>query len=345
VFKPKGLTGPYAIAEAIAAKDLNNLYLTSCYFADPERYQAFCALYAVMRVVDDRIDALPSRGALTSSEQEREREVVGAWRDAFFAGVQGARPSDDDVDRCDCAGSRDLLEASAQAMKSFPVALSLWDSFFAAMERDIERPRFDTYEDFLEYSKGATVAPTTIYLNLIVSKKTPGERCLPPESFDLLRCGRYLGLFAYIAHILRDLDADLATGEEGLLYLAGDDMRHFHVTEEMLFADQARHRASEPVRALVRELRERAQRLRDQGRKLLPALDGELEPDCAFILELIIALYERTLEKIAVNSHDPFNGQHKLTTAEKGLVVKEVASRLRSNGLAVRLPQGVNKIE
>ena len=61
VWGPGSLSGLYAIVEEIAAKDLNNLYRTSCFFADPNRYKSFCAVYAVMRIVDDRLDEIIAR--------------------------------------------------------------------------------------------------------------------------------------------------------------------------------------------------------------------------------------------------------------------------------------------
>ncbi len=81
-----------ALAEAIAAKDLNNLYLTSCYFADPERYSAFCSLYAFMRVIDDRVDALPQADGPAGFDGSREHDVLRAWEEALVAAVGGAEP-------------------------------------------------------------------------------------------------------------------------------------------------------------------------------------------------------------------------------------------------------------
>ena len=62
IWCPGSLSGTDGTAEAIAAIDFNNLYRTSCYFVDPERYRAFCALYAIMRVVDDRVDEVLAQG-------------------------------------------------------------------------------------------------------------------------------------------------------------------------------------------------------------------------------------------------------------------------------------------
>jgi phytoene/squalene synthetase len=83
------LTGAHAIAEEIAARDNNNLYMTSRYFADNQKYRAFCALYAVMRVVDDHIDAIPSRADLSPRERRAEHLIVERWEAAVQACYAG----------------------------------------------------------------------------------------------------------------------------------------------------------------------------------------------------------------------------------------------------------------
>ena len=158
------LTGPWAVAEEIAAKDLNNLYLTSCWFVDPERYRAFCALYAVMRVVDDRIDAIPARRELGDPDRDREHAVVDAWDVALRAAIAGGA-SADQIAACDHPQTVPLLEVAGEAMRRFPVPWELWRNFFAAMHQDIDHPRFATYPQFLDYTEGVSVAPTTMSMS------------------------------------------------------------------------------------------------------------------------------------------------------------------------------------
>ncbi len=322
------MTDFWAVAEEIAAKDLNNLYLTSSYFTDPERYRAFCALYAVMRIVDDRIDDIPSRRQFTAADREREHAVVHAWHRAL-TGTPESTPTAGQIAGCDTPQARDLLHAASEAMRLFPVPFRLWDNFFAAMHQDIECPRFATYRDFLDYTEGASVAPTTIYLYLIcASPAAAGEPYRPPPDFEIIDCGRALGTFAYLGHILRDLAQDLATGEEGLLYLAADDMEARGVNEAILRADATRKRASEPVLALVRALVERSWAAHREGRELLRPLAGRLAPDRAFIIELIVTIYERVIAKIAACNYDPLRGDHRLTMAEKQRIVRDTAARV-----------------
>ena len=161
VFSAEETSRAFSCAEASAARDRNNLYVASSCLADRTRYRAFCAMYASMRVVDDRIDALPSQ-ALGAADMRQEQHVLDAWRDALRAVARGARPSTADLRRCDFAQAEELLSAYASALQLFPVPMRLWENFFTAMCRDIERPRFATYREFLDYSEGAAVAPTTI---------------------------------------------------------------------------------------------------------------------------------------------------------------------------------------
>ena len=111
----------------------------------------------------------------------------------------------------------------------------------------------------------------------------------------------------------RAVATDLATGDEGLLYLAADDLVAHGVSEAMLRADAARRRAGEPLLALVRTLVERSRAAHREGRELLRPLVGRLAPDCAFIIELIVTIYERVIAKIVACGHDPMRGEHRLT--------------------------------
>jgi phytoene/squalene synthetase len=205
----------------------------------------------------------------------------------------------------------------------------LWHNFFAAMARDVEAPRFRTYTEFLAYAEGATAAPTTIYLYLLTSYRcAPGEGpYLPPEGFDLFCYGRALGLFAYLAHILRDLPDDVGghrgADGEGLLYVAEDDLARHQLTPTMLYEDCVRGCGSAALRRLVSTLTVRSRAALAEGQRYLTALNGQLSPDCAFILRLIIALYVKTLQKIEACGCDPMLRRHTLSEAEKMAIVRQ----------------------
>lgn len=315
------------LAEAIAAKDLNNLYLTSCYFADPARYAAFCSLYALMRVIDDRVDELPQDPS--RFDPAAEHAVLDAWEEGLTAALGGADPSADLAGRCGMPEAPELVDGAASAMARFPFPAGLWRNFFVAMHRDVGQARFQTYGEFLDYTEGASVAPTSIYLYLAAAGAGEGNGpYLPPEDFDLIRCGRHLGTFSYLAHILRDLALDLATGERGLIYLALEDLDGYGLDEAALRQDLARGRARPALRRLTADLAARAVAEGDRGEALLEPLAGRLEPDCTFILEVIVAIYRQILDRLAETGFDPMAGRHHLSIADKQDSMLRVARKL-----------------
>jgi phytoene synthase len=323
---PGTLEGADAIAESVAAKDLNNLYRTSCFFVDQERYKAFCAFYAVMRIVDDAVDHLMAGRTISSAERDEARLNVLAWKQVV-SNTLARRPTTPlPLPLQDYPHITELLASFDRATRRFPLPALLWDTFFTAMRRDLEQNRFAAYAEFLRYAEGAAVAPTTIYLYLISAERPAGAGpYIPPPEFDLMGCGRELGRFAYLAHILRDLAQDL---DQGLLYLAADDMARHAVTEEMLHACRMTGYASPQIRALAGDLIERARGHLERGCSELDVLNRCLEPDRGFILQLIVRIYERILDKIAMCSYDIMGDRHRLTSAEKEAIAFELTAKI-----------------
>lgn len=322
VWRPGSLEGPYRVAEAIASKDLNNLYRTSCYFADSLRYEAFCAFYAVMRVVDDRVDEIVARRRLTDAERHEEHSVLDAWCCTLAEALVGRVPTRVHLERTRHPDAAPLVEAFADAARKFPLPAFLWDRFFMAMRRDLELQRFATYRDFVAYANGAAVSPTAIYLHVIAAEYDQEIMAYrPPPAFALIPCAHELGLFAYLGHILRDLAKDL---DHGLLYLSAEDMAQHGVTEENLAADLLTHSAEPGLKSLTRDLSARAARLLVRGRARLAVLQETLSPDRVFVLEAIVRIYEGVLAKIAMQDYDVVAGRHRLTDGDKQAIVKAV---------------------
>jgi phytoene/squalene synthetase len=278
--------------------------------------------------VDDRVDAARVAPVFTSGARRREQGVVRAWSGVVGLILAGRSPSSRELAGTQHALAAELSDALLCASRAFRIPSVLWSNFFAAMRRDLEERPFTRFEEFIEYTEGAAVAPTTIYLYLIAAERgrDDGAHRVPSE-FDLITLGRGLGRFAYVAHILRDLREDLAEGEGALSCLAADDMARHGVSKSQLLADLDSGRASPPVRGLVRELVERAWVFSRRARDDMRALEKTLSVDRAFVLELIVRTYEEVLRKIAANSYDPMADAHRLTETDKTRIIREVASQ------------------
>jgi len=60
----------------------------------------------------------------------------------------------------------------------------------------------------------------------------------------------------------------------------------------------------------------------------MPCPSGQLDRDCEFILDVIVAVYERVLDKIEACSFEVMGTEHRLTPEEKKVMVREVAERV-----------------
>ena len=107
------LTRAYEVTETIASKDHNNLYVTSTFFQDPIKYRAFCAYYAIMRIVDDRIDNLPSKSTRSVELRKRELDVVAAWEQVVRSCCRGIHPTAFQLASCDFAEAEVVCQSFA----------------------------------------------------------------------------------------------------------------------------------------------------------------------------------------------------------------------------------------
>ncbi len=320
-------TRAHEVTEAIASKDRNNLYITSSFFRDPVKYRACCAYYAVMRIVDDRIDNLPSQSTRSAKLRKRELGVVAAWERVVKSCCRGILPTASLLASCDFAEAEAVCESFIASYRAFPVPIRLWINFFAAMRSDLLENEFVHWSDFLAYAEGAAVAPTTIYLWLIVAGRDAAKDSYEfPQGFDLYDCGRHLGIFAYLGHIIRDLASDI-TSTTTRLCISREDMLAYGVNPEILRSEALNLRASRATRHLVGELLRRARQHLAQGRALAASTHSFLESDSQFILELIITMYEHIIEKIELTGCDPMAKRHHLTRLEKAKIVQQVAAR------------------
>jgi len=315
----------FGVTEAIASRDHNNLYITSSFFKDRMKYKAFCAFYATMRIVDDRIDNLPTSIKQNAESQKRELAVVNAWKQLVILCKLGIKPTDSQLEACDFTEIEAVCESLIVAFSNFPVPIELWTNFFEAMRSDIVAGEFECWSDFLSYAEGATVAPTTIYLFLIAARNNNEKNSYElPSGFDLFKCGRYLGIFAYLGHIIRDLAEDIKSTMTRLC-ITHEDMNIHDVSPEILRREALKGQASLATSSLVIDILQRARRYLLRGRVYVAQVHDYLENDGRFILKLIISIYEQVIAKIESTGYDPMSNRHYLSKREKVSIVKSVA--------------------
>jgi phytoene synthase len=215
--------------------------------------------------------------------------------------------------------------------------MQLWIDFVDAMRFDVSHPRFADFDAFISYAQGATVAPTVIYVYLLTSTLDE-DGCYRVHDFDYQTCGRELGIFAYLAHILRDVREDALVGSTGLVYLSLADLQDCQLRDVDLRDFAQRMQSDARFTKLVGMISARAQSYAQRGGTLVQHILPRMSPDCRFVLQLIVVYYRELLRRVSNPDIDLFAKPSLLDSQSKLQLALQVAAEsgfeLNQNRLA-----------
>lgn len=298
------LKSAYERCESIAKKKNPFLYNVSRFFEDKNKFKAFCSTYASMRIVDDFVDNITHRDNLSIKEKEFYLSEIDKWETQII----------------DCYNGKEfnnsILLALRDTFRTFDLSVLPWVNLAKAMRWDINNSRFNSFEDFLGYAEGASIAPAMVFIS-ILSAKQNGRDCIyevkdiNPQSYS-----KDLAIFCYITHILRDISADLELGEAGLVYLPVEELNRFSISEKDLWNFKNTGSINANFQRLMKFQIKRARRFASKGKAIMDRLIKHIDSDCGFILNLLVLLYERTMDKMENVAYNVFNGNHELSYDE-----------------------------
>ena len=323
VWAPGSLDGDAATTEAIASRDGNNLYQASCFMQEPERYRSFCAFYSIMRVVDDAIDSLPPRGGLQPEVIAELAASLRAWEQAILAMTDQPWPQTSPGGHLAPDAIDALFRELRIAASRFPIPRRCWTRFFRSMRRDLLWAPFPTYRAFLEYTEGASVAPTFIFLILASARPSAPESYVLSPEWRVASAARHLGRFAYLAHILRDLSVDLADPENPLVYLAAEDLAAYGLSLTDLLDDVQRGRCRPAVRGMVADLAKRSRGELSIGQRHLGTFIDQIAPPLGRVILFTVAMYDEILRRIE-STHDPILHSARLSAHDQSVIASRV---------------------
>jgi presqualene diphosphate synthase len=297
------LTDVQAIARGLKlCRDIagraNANFLHAARLLSRERQDFFFTTYAAMRVIDDRVDEdflTLAPGPRQAGRAEASRAIVD-WTSQCTGGDAAAGPLEPDIVAAlaDTAGRSDLGD--------WP-----WHALAEAMTADVEEREMRTWDDFLGYCAGATVAPAAIFIYLLAARPDAkgGFR------YDLPRPARDyavdLAIYCYIIHILRDLAKDVGRSPR-LVTIPRDILAEAGLEREGLAAALAGRSSS--IGALAQLLIAKAEPFKVAGHASLREVVGHLGLVERTALNGLIAVYDKLFEKagkdaLAVALHGP----------------------------------------
>jgi phytoene synthase len=184
----------------------NNYSFASIFFPS-DKLQHVEALYAFMRVGDDRVDV--SHEGFASPE-----EAIDDWEQAYWSAfATGDSPYP-------------VVRAYLNTAVEFGIPKEVMAPYFRAMKDDLSITRFPTFKDLLYYMDGSAL-PVGRAMTYILGVQSPYsiEAALPGADS--------LSIAMQLSNFWRDIGYDWSIGR---VYLPQEDMQFFGVSEDDLAA-------------------------------------------------------------------------------------------------------------
>ncbi len=261
---------------------LHRQYGTTYYFATL-RFPAHIrrrvhAVYGFVRVPDEWVD---NPGPLTLEER---RDLLNGWRKQLHEGLSGVRPE------------HPAMRAFVDVAQECAIPLEEANCFIDAMEMDLTKFRYDTYEDLRGYMRGSAMAVGAMMCFAMDAN---------PDAFTLARA-HALGEAMQLTNFIRDVAED---AERGRIYLPLEDLAAYGITGEQILDK----RFSPELRKLMRFQICRARTLYCHSDMGLPRLPVQMRR----AVMLARLLYAKILDKVEEQGHDPFAGRARTSLREK----------------------------
>jgi squalene synthase HpnC len=280
---PYTLASAFAYCEHMARGHYENFPVASRFV--PAKLRPYVwAIYAFARSADDFADEARYAGrraeALAFWEDQLERCFHGEAEHPIFLALR------ETVEKCDLpiAPLRDLL---------------------TAFTMDLSVNRYQTYAQLERYFQHSAHPVGRLVLH-IFDYREPSLHCFSDDVCAALQ----------LTNFLQDVGVDLAKDR---IYLPEEDLKHFGVTESMLFGRQV----TPELRDLYRFEVARARSLFERGRPIIDRVGPELGFELAMIWQGGMTI----LDKLESVGYDVFNRRPTLNAADKARMVARAATQ------------------
>jgi len=280
----------YSVCRSITRTAAKNFYYAFLVLPRAKR-QALCAVYAFMRRCDDIADD-------ESLSQFDRRQKLAAWLDAFHR-AQSGEPSDEPV-----------LLALTDAQRRYNIRVGLLDQLAYGTAMDLEEGpgtdggspasapaphalsvRYRTFDDLYQYCYRVASVVGLVCIH-VFGYRDPAAEPLAER----------LGLAFQLTNIIRDVKEDASVGR---VYLPEEDLDKFGISLSALTS------VSDPAlfRPLLAMEADRAREYYRAGEELIPLVEEDSQP----ALWVLMTIYQRLLDKIALRQYDVFTGREKVS--------------------------------
>jgi phytoene/squalene synthetase len=207
-----------------------------------------------MRVIDDEVDDVFL--ALADSDRDMARPAIAArveqWRADALESLQGRYTAKGDTD------DTRIFSAMNATLGRSNMGTEAFHGLADAMQRDVAERPLAMWDEFLDYTEGAAVAPAAVFVFILAAKVRRDGSSHASLTRPCADYARHLAIFSYLVHILRDLKADAERAPQHLT-LPDDLLAQAGLTKAQLqdAARQGDDSALAPLVGIIAELCER----------------------------------------------------------------------------------------
>jgi len=266
------------------AKKANANFFYASQVLQISRKEFFYAAYATMRIIDDLVDE-----NFLKLDIDKQDELMQDFSTSLSRWLQQVLS----LEIIEGPLSSGIIHALRYTVGRSDLTEAVWKDLADSLLTDIRRVDMNSWDDFLIYCKGATVAPASIYIYLLSANYSNEKGFVYKLSKGLDYYARDLAIYCYIVHIIRDLTKDafnsprLITIPNELLFKAG-------LSRQTLFSSlQDKDPA---IVNLANELILRAKPFHYNGHKALSELNGKLGLSEKTALNRLIGIYDKLYE-------------------------------------------------
>jgi phytoene synthase len=290
------------VAETLGKIDFEKIsdhpnILIAARFWEDDRYLAAKTIYRFMRHIDDMIDDRKALdGMLSCIEKKIYADVVNAWIDCLGMDIS----------------SDPFFREVTETIQRFRIPLHIFYNFARSMVYDIHHDGFLTFDEFLDYTEGASNGPASVFVHLCCLDRLQGEYI--PPNLVISDIARPCAVFSYLVHIVRDFQKDQ---NNNLNYFPLDILQKNGLNPHDLRVMASGGDILPGFREVIREYKQKAAYYMEETQLVLNALSSRLEPRYYLSLRIIHHLYKQIYDRI-----DPDHGT--FTTAELNPTPEEI---------------------
>lgn len=270
-------TGRWINGIDITKIDKHPNILIAASFWEEDRYQAAKVCYRFMREIDDLVDGhKSSKNKTPCLEKQLLSEKINNW--------------------INCLDKNAVNDPSIQELintiEKYKIPLLYFHNFTMAMQYDLSHNGFPTFQSFIEYAEGASVAPASVFVHLCCLHKRNGSFVAP--AIDILNVARPCALFSYLVHVIRDFQKDQ---NENLNYFAQDILEENDLTSNDLKEIARSGIIPREFREVIRFYKEKAEEYKqdtiEQIKRLQSLVDDRYMKSLQIIFQLYLSVYDR----------------------------------------------------